>query len=96
MILSGIRKTIAGHGDEGLVVRKEQEIPDEFLRGLDEERDARKRDPGNEWALLCSVPVVIADQWCREGFNIYSDDIDPQEIVRRLRNEDLTKLIVYS
>lgn len=97
MKIHGLLKgLVKGPGDE-LAVKREQYIPDDYLKSLDAERDARKRAPDMEFALLCSVPVALADEWlARDGFNIYSGEADPNEIIRRLRKAEMERLIVYS
>lgn len=97
MDLQRLRKGfVKGPGDE-LAVKREQHIPDEYIKSLQDEREARKRAPGMEWALLCSVPVALADEWLqRDGFNVYSGEADPEEIIRRLRKAEMDHFIVYS
>ena len=36
---------------------------------------------------VASIPVIVVEQWMREGFNIY--EATPQEIVKRLKDQNL-------
>lgn len=95
MNILGLTKTFFRSGDD-VVVKREQNIPDWYLKSLDEERDERKKRPDMDWALLCVVPVALADEWLAQGFNIYSNEATPEEIMSRLRKHEMDKLCVYT
>lgn len=89
------RTLVTGPGDD-LAVRRTQHIPDSYLTSLDAERDALKRGNDGEFALLCVVPVVLADEWLADGFNIYDGSVEPHEIVARLKKHEMDRLVVSS
>ena len=75
---------------DGLLVRKDQEITSDFLDQLSDERLASKA-PSRDFHKLASIPVVVVEQWMRQGFNIYEQDA--KAILKKLRDEDLTAFI---
>lgn len=76
---------------EGLVIQTSQEIPESFLRDLKEERFESKHRRAGEYMRVASIPVVIVDQWKREGFDF--DNAPIKEIINKLRMENLDAFI---
>ena len=78
-----------GHNSDGLFVKKEQNIPDEFLRTNYAQRVASSNAPMGNYHRVASIPVIVADKWMKEGFNIYDGSVTPQEIIKKLKSENL-------
>ena len=75
-----------GQNVDGLFVQKGQEISDEFLTA---NRDARfeSKERAKEYHRFASIPVVVVEQWLKQGFDVYKES--PKAIVKRLRQENL-------
>ena len=74
--------------DDAWVIRKDQEITDEFLQKNKELRDSSHK-PSGEFHQMASIPTIVVEKWMREGFNIFDKGVTAKEIVERLRREDL-------
>ena len=75
---------------DGLAIRKDQEITDEFLDNLKDRRFASHSVREKDYMHVASIPVAIVEKWMREGFNILNDkNITPAQIVARLKKEGL-------
>lgn len=70
----------------GLFVKKQQYISDEFLTANAESRFESKA-PSKDYHRFASVPVVVVEQWLKQGFDVYKES--PKAIVKRLRAENL-------
>ena len=76
--------------DVGGVFRKHtQEISDDFLTSLKEQRNASKDQREGEFMRVASIPVVVVEKWMREGFDVMSGKHSAAEIVKRLKQENL-------
>lgn len=85
------RGTLGGH------IETFQEIPDSFLKQLQDEKAYQDGKFAPEELKVASVPVGIVDKWAREGFNIMADrNITPAMIVARLKLEGLDAFITTS
>ena len=75
-----------GQNVDGLFVKKDQIISDDFLTA---NRDARfeSKAPSGEYHRFASIPVVVVEQWLKQGFDVYKES--PKAIVKRLRQENL-------
>jgi len=73
------------------VIQRAQHLGTEFFEGLRASRDTCRDAPSREMERVCSVPVVLADKWLREGFDMWS--AKPRDIVARLRLEGHDDLI---
>ncbi len=78
-----------GQHTDGLFVKKEQTIPDEFLRANKAQRIESSNARMGNYHRLASIPVIVADKWMREGFNIYDGSVTPQDIIKKLKSENL-------
>ena len=75
--------------DVGDLTRKHtQYISQDFLDDLRDSRNASTHHREGNYMRVASIPVVIVEKWLREGFDIFQ--ADGREIVKRLKNEDLT------
>ena len=74
-------------------IKSTQVITDDFLDSLKEDRDNSHR-PAGDFHKLCAIPETTVNKWIAEGFNILTDkSITPQQILSRLRKEELDKFI---
>ena len=64
-----------------------QNISQSFLDDLKDNRNASKDQNEGEFMRVASIPVIVVEQWQREGFDIYQ--ATPQEIVKRLKDQNL-------
>ncbi len=84
--LLGVDTQYLQTGDD--VYRKHtQDISQAFLDDLKDSRNASKDQNEGEFMRVASIPVAVAEQWKREGFDIY--EATGQEIVKRLRDQNL-------
>lgn len=75
-----------GENADGLYVKKQQHISDEFLTAT---RDARfdSKERAGEYHRFASIPVVVVEQWLKQGFDVYKES--PKAIIKRLKQENL-------
>lgn len=74
-----------------------QEIPDNFLRELSDQKHFQDGKFAPDEIKVASVPGAVVDKWIREGFNIMSDrNITPAMIVARLKAEDMSRFVTTS
>lgn len=81
---------LAGPGDE-LAIKRSQEIPDEFLSSLREEKLDSTRAPAGDWHKVASIPVALYEQWKAQGFDVHK--MPARETLKRLRAEQLDAFI---
>lgn len=74
--------------DAPWVVEHTQEISDDFLEHAKALREASSA-PAGDYHQIASIPTIVVEQWMREGFNIFDQNVDAREIVKRLRAENL-------
>lgn len=75
---------------DGLFLRGEQEITDEFLTDLAERRHQSTFVRESEFMHVAEIPAVVVDHWKRNGFDIIGDpSITAKQIVSRLKAEGL-------
>lgn len=75
-----------GENVDGLFVKKQQYIPDEFFTANKDSRFESKQRSG-EFHRFASIPVVVVEQWLKEGFDVYKES--PKAIVKRLKQQNL-------
>lgn len=75
-----------GENADGLFIKKQQYISDEFLDATKDARFESKQRAG-EYHRFASIPVVVVEQWLKQGFDVYKES--PKAIVKRLRQENL-------
>jgi hypothetical protein len=73
-----------------LAVVRTQDVPDWWMDSL---RDARlaSRQRAGETHRVCAVPTALAEQWLRQGFDVYREPA--KAIVKRLRDEGYHQFI---
>lgn len=60
---------------EGLVIKKSQEITQEYLDSLKEARFNSKNAPSSEYHRAASIPVVIVEKWMKEGYDVFNEPV---------------------
>lgn len=78
---------------DGLFIRKDQHLSDEFLTRLKEEKNTSSEVRESEFMRVASIPVIVVEKWMREGFNILDGSKTPKEIIKRLKAENLEDFI---
>ena len=72
----------------GNVIQKNtQNITQDFLDDLKDSRNASDNTREGDFMRVASIPTAVAEQWMREGFNIW--EATGQEIVKRLKDQAL-------
>lgn len=70
-----------------------QDIPDDFISDLRDERSASNNSRAGEMHRVASVPVALVEQWQAQGFNIYDKNVSVKDILARLKRENLTAFL---
>ena len=73
----------------GLFQKHTQELSDDFLTGLKEQRNASKDQREGEFMRVASIPTIVVEKWMREGFNIMTGEHSAADIVKKLKSENL-------
>lgn len=74
--------------DDGTATTKHtQNITQEFIDRCRQDYDASGTEKAKDYHKVASVPTVIADQWRREGFDVYRESA--KAIVARLKLDNL-------
>lgn len=76
---------------DGVAIREDQIIPDEFLTALRHEREDSLHTPAGEFHRVASIPTAVVDKWLREGFDVFKEPV--AAIMKRLRQEQLDGFI---
>lgn len=71
--------------------RHSQEISQEFLDDIRNARNASTSQREGDFQRVASIPVVIVEQWKREGFDVFKET--PRAIIARLKQCDLQAFI---
>lgn len=75
-----------GENADGLFVKKNQIISDDFLTMTKDDRfDSKER--AKEYHRVASIPVVVVEKWLKEGFDIYREPL--KAIIKKLKQENL-------
>ena len=76
---------------EGLVIERCQAIPDQFLKGLKDERDSNRNSAAGDMHRVASIPVAVVEKWMREGRDFNNASV--KEILGWLKAENLDAFI---
>jgi len=76
-----------GRNADGLFIRHDQPITQDFLDTLKSERLAKAAVRKGELHRVASVPTAVVELWMRQGIDFYK--MSPREIVAKLRRDDL-------
>lgn len=71
-----------------------QEIPDSFIKELQEQKSAGGYTQSGEMLKMASIPVVIAEQMMREGIDVYKAPI--KDIIKWLKLNDMEHFLTTS
>ena len=86
--------TVFDENSEGLLIKRQQEIPDDFLSNLRAQKIENQERHEGEFMLAASIPVIIHEKWLREGYDCTRAPY--KETLKRLRNEHLDAFIATS
>lgn len=80
-------------GDETnpLLIKKTQELPQEFLDSLKAERDASTSKPAGEFHRVASIPTVVYEKWLKDGYDAQKEPI--AKTLAKLKAEHLDYFI---
>lgn len=79
------------HANQSLVVKHEQEIPDDHISALKRDKIDTLHTPTGDFYRVATIPVSIVEQWLREGYDIHKEDI--RSTLARLRKLDMDAFI---
>ncbi|MBN9525864.1 MAG: hypothetical protein J0H82_06670 [Alphaproteobacteria bacterium] len=79
--------------DGKLLVGHHQSIDSHYLDDLAETRLASTVTREGMFMKVASIPAAIVDSWAAQGFNILDQRVGAADILRRLRAEDMGRLI---
>jgi hypothetical protein len=83
---NGVNVSVTSHTD-GHIIETHQNIPDRFLKDLEEKRLASHNVREREYMHVASIPVCLVDKWMREGYDVYQEPI--RKSVAKLKHENL-------
>jgi len=95
IVFHDVNTRVRLEGDRA-VFQRTQYIDDAHLAFLADHRAESTNAPAGDFHLAASIPVVIVEKWMAEGFNIFDKDIGLEAIMKRLRQEDMDRLIATS
>ena len=84
--LLGVETEYLQEGDN-VTFKNTQEITTAFLDDLKDSRNASSETREKDFQRVASIPVVVHEQWLREGFDLYKASV--KEITKRLRDQSL-------
>lgn len=79
------------HGENRLLIKHTQYIPDDYISELKKEKIDADHDRSGEFFKLAEIPVIFIERWMREGFDI--NRASAKEIVKKLRQDQLDAFI---
>lgn len=82
--------------DDRAIIRRQQEIPDNFWENLRETKHVQDNAPVGEFLQVASIPTNVVEEWFAQGFNIFDKNVTLSMILARLRLEDKDRLITTS
>ncbi len=82
--------------DGNLIVGHHQTIDPVFLSALADERQAAASVREGEFMKVASIPAAIVDHWAAQGFNIFDQNVSAEDILKRLRAEDMGAFLATS
>jgi len=78
--------------DDRYVFRRTQEIGN-LLDHIADRRAESNHAPTGDFHYAGSIPTVIVEKWMAEGFNIFDPNVSLEDIFKRIRAEDASRLI---
>lgn len=91
--LDAKRKLLLNEDVSQATIVRTQEVHDSHLDWLRDERIASANAPAGDFHLAASIPVAVVEKWFAEGFNIFDKNNTLEDIMKRLRREDMEKFI---
>ena len=76
-----------GQNSDGVFIKKTQEIPSWHMDSLKEQRNESTKRSEGEFMKVASIPVIVAEQWMKQGYDIYN--MTGKEIIKKLKEENL-------
>lgn len=76
-----------GTNVDGLFIRHDQLITQDFLDGLHSERLAKAAVRTSDYHAVADVPTSVVELWMRQGHDFWR--MTPKQIVDKLRKDDL-------
>lgn len=77
--------------DDNLVVKKTQEITQDYLDALKAERNESTARPAGDFHRAASIPVVVYERWLRDGYDARQEPI--AKTLAKLKAEGLDYFI---
>lgn len=77
--------------NDGLLIEKQQAIPDHFIQSLKDARSESKHRKAGEYHRAASIPTVIVEKWMSEGYNVFEEPV--AKSIARLKAENLDYFI---
>lgn len=84
--LLGVETEYLQEGDR-VTFKNSQNITTAFMDDLKDSRNASTETREKDFQRVASIPVVVHEQWLREGFDLYKASVT--EITKRLRDQSL-------
>lgn len=78
-------------GKDALIVRKQQEIPSEFMDRLADSRLETSNSRFGNFARVASIPIAIYDKWMKQGYDIAKEPV--QKTIAKLKAESLENFL---
>jgi hypothetical protein len=79
---------------DGLLVRHEQHIPEDFLQRLEDERFASSFMRAGEMHKVCEIPVFVYELWMRQGRDPWR--ASAKQLVKWLQEDNLEAFLATS
>lgn len=81
------------NGDESspLLIKKTQELPQEYIDSLRQERAESTARPAGEFHRVASIPTVVWEKWLREGYDAQNEPL--AKTLAKLKEEGLDYFI---
>jgi hypothetical protein len=76
---------------EGLIIKKSQNISQEYIDSLKDARFESKNRRAGEYHRAASVPTVIVEKWLKEGYDIFQEPV--AKTLAKLKAENLDYFI---
>lgn len=84
---------LQGNSEDELVIKRSQEITQDYLDSLKDARNASIHQPMGEMHRVASLPNMLVEMWKSQGFDIMSDEVGIKEIIAKLRADGLDYFI---
>lgn len=92
LIDASTRLVLNDDASEATIIRT-QTVDDSLLERISDSRLANQHAQMGDMVHAASIPAAIVDKWFSEGFNIFDPNVGVEAILKRLRLEDMSRLI---